>query len=51
MFQSDARQDQFVANMLQFKKDGYYVDIGGCHSTNSNNTFFFRLFRLERNLC
>jgi len=41
MFQSDARQDQFVANMLQFKKDGYYVDIGGCHSTNSNNTFFF----------
>jgi hypothetical protein len=41
MFNSDARQDEFVANMLQFKKDGYYVDIGACHSINSNNTFFF----------
>lgn len=42
MFQSDARQDQFVANMLKFKKNGHYIDIGSCHSVYSNNTFYFQ---------
>lgn len=41
MFQSDAKQDQFAANMLGFKKNGFYLDIGSCHSMVSNNTFFF----------
>jgi len=41
-FYSDARQDQFVANLLNFKKDGYCVDIGSCHSIISNNTFTFQ---------
>jgi hypothetical protein len=41
MFYSDARQDQFVANILGFKKNGVYIDIGSCHSIISNNTFFF----------
>lgn len=41
MFNSDAKQDQFVANMLKFKKDGTYLDIGSCDSTCSNNTYFF----------
>jgi len=41
-FYSDAKQDQFVANILNFKKDGYCVDIGSCHSIISNNTYVFQ---------
>lgn len=41
MFQADAKQDQFAANMVGFKKNGFYLDIGSCHSMISNNTFFF----------
>lgn len=42
MFYSDAGQDQFAANILNFKKNGYCVDIGSCHSAISNNTFYFQ---------
>ncbi len=41
-FYSDAKQDQFVANILKFKENGYCVDIGSCHSIISNNTYFFQ---------
>lgn len=41
MFNSDARQDEFVANLVEFKQGGSYVDIGSCHSIKSNNTYFF----------
>lgn len=41
-FYSDAKQDQFVANILNFKTDGYCVDIGSCHSIISNNTYYFQ---------
>jgi hypothetical protein len=41
-FYSDAKQDQFIANILDFKSDGYCVDIGSCHSIISNNTFYFQ---------
>lgn len=41
-FYSDAKQDQFVANILNFKKNGYCVDIGSCHSIISNNTYVFQ---------
>ncbi len=41
LFNSDAKQDQFVANMLHFKRNGVYVDIGSCGSTGSNNSFYF----------
>jgi hypothetical protein len=41
-FNSDAAQDQFAANMLKFKKNGYCVDIGSAHSVKSNNTFVFQ---------
>lgn len=41
-FYADAGQDQFVARMLQFKRNGYCVDIGSCHSIISNNTFAFQ---------
>ena len=43
-FYSDAKQDQFAANILKFKKDGYCVDIGSCHSIISNNTYYFQEF-------
>ena len=40
-FYSDDKQDEFVANMLKFKRNGHYVDIGSCSSVGSNNTYFF----------
>lgn len=41
-FYSDAGQDQFVANLLGFKRDGYSVDIGSAGSIWSNNTYTFQ---------
>lgn len=41
MYYSDDRQDEFVANLLKFKRDGTYVDIGSCASVGSNNSYFF----------
>lgn len=40
-FNSEAKQDQFVANILNFKRNGFFVDIGSCAAICSNNTFFF----------
>jgi hypothetical protein len=42
IFNSDAKQDVFAANILNFKRDGYCVDIGSCHSITSNNSYFFQ---------
>lgn len=42
MFYSSASQDEFVANLLNFKQSGYCVDIGSCHSSQANNTFYFQ---------
>ncbi len=41
MFYSDAKQDQFIANLFNFKKNGYFIDIGSCGAVNSNNSLFF----------
>ena len=41
MYFSDDRQDEFCANLLKFKRNGYYLDIGSCASVGSNNTYFF----------
>lgn len=41
-FRSDAYQDQFAGNLAKFKRDGYCVDIGSCHSIWSNNTIAFQ---------
>ena len=40
-YYSDDKQDCFVANLLKFKRDGYYLDIGSCASIGSNNSYFF----------
>jgi len=41
MFIGDAKQDEFAANMVNFKKNGYYIDIGSSRGTISNNSYFF----------
>lgn len=41
MFNGEAKQDQFVANMLGFRENGYYIDIGSCGAIGSNNTYYF----------
>lgn len=40
-YYSDDRQDEFVANLLGFKRNGHYLDIGSCSSVGSNNSYFF----------
>jgi hypothetical protein len=45
MFKSYAKQDEFVANIFEFKKDGTFLDIGSHHAEEANNTFY-----LEKNL-
>lgn len=41
-FYSNAKQDEFVANILKFKKNGYCVDIGSHHSVIANNSYAFQ---------
>jgi hypothetical protein len=38
-FYSQAGQDKFIANMLDFKRDGYFLEIGSNHPININNTY------------
>ena len=40
-YQASAYQDRFVANLLKFKRDGFYLDIGSCHAESCNNTYCF----------
>jgi hypothetical protein len=51
MYNSDAKQDLFVSKILQNKKNGTYLDIGSCHSSMSNNTFYFDNFLSWRGIC
>ena len=41
MFNSFAKQDQFIANLFNFKKEGCYLDIGSWEAVSANNTYFF----------
>lgn len=40
-YQSQAMQDRFAANILGFKRNGFYLDIGSCHAVSTNNSFCF----------
>lgn len=40
-YQSQAYQDRFVANILNFKRNGFYLDIGSCYAESCNNTYCF----------
>jgi hypothetical protein len=51
MFYSLAKQDQFVANLLNFKKYGFYVDIGSHHSMVANNTYYFSEKLFWKGIC
>ncbi len=51
MYNSDARQDQFVAKILNYKKNGTFVDIGSCGSIGSNNSFYFDNYLNWRGIC
>jgi hypothetical protein len=52
---SQTMQESFVLNMLENKHEGYYVEIGGFHSTQISNTYLletqykFRGMALEVN--
>jgi hypothetical protein len=41
VYHSQAWQDEFVANLLGFKKDGYYLDIGSNDYSAQSNSYFF----------
>jgi hypothetical protein len=40
-YHSQAWQDEFVANILNFKHNGYYIDIGSSIPYHLNNSYFF----------
>lgn len=40
-YQSQASQDKFVAKILNYKRDGYYLDIGSCDAVSTNNSYAF----------
>ena len=40
---SQAWQDEFVANILSFKRDGHFLDIGSNYPTILNNSYYFEL--------
>jgi hypothetical protein len=38
-YQNFSDQEQFVLNLLDNKKEGYYVELGAFHSKNGSNTY------------
>jgi len=40
MFNGQAEQDRFVLTMLQNKKNGFFVELGSQHPTNTNNSYY-----------
>jgi hypothetical protein len=38
-YQNFSDQEQFVLNLLDDKKEGYYVELGAFHSKNGSNTY------------
>lgn len=40
-YQSQALQDRFAAKILNYKTDGFYLDIGACDAVSTNNTYAF----------
>jgi hypothetical protein len=39
IFYGQAEQDKFVLNMTNFKRDGYFLEIGSNHPISINNTY------------
>lgn len=40
-YYAQAWQDEFVNNLLNFKKNGYFLDIGSTDGMNQSNSYFF----------
>ena len=39
MFNGQAQQDRFVLTMLNYKKNGFFLELGSQHPKKNNNTF------------
>ena len=39
MYHSQALQDKFILNVLKKKRDGTFLELGGHHPININNTY------------
>ena len=40
IFNGQAEQDRFVLTLLNYKKNGFFIELGSQHPINTNNTFF-----------
>jgi hypothetical protein len=40
MYRGNSMQELMVLDLLDFKRDGYYVELGAFHSTEGSNTFY-----------
>ena len=43
-FNGQAEQDKFILNVLNNKKNGYFIEIGSNHPININNTFILEKY-------
>lgn len=41
IYYSQAWQDEFINNILNFKQNGYFLDIGSTDGINQSNSYFF----------
>jgi hypothetical protein len=39
MYRGNSGQERFVLDLLNYKKNGYYVELGAFHSTQGSNTY------------
>lgn len=40
MYRGSSQQEQFVLELLNYKQNGFYVELGAFHSTRGSNTYF-----------
>lgn len=51
VYHSQAWQDEFVANLLNFKHNGYFIDIGSTDGINQSNSYFFESELTWQGIC
>lgn len=50
-YYSQAWQDEFVGNILNFKRNGYFIDIGSTDGMNQSNSYFLESELGWKGLC
>lgn len=50
-YYSQAWQDEFVNNLLNFKRDGFFIDIGSTDGMNQSNSYFFESQMSWKGIC